>query len=217
MKIGPTLLIAAAAAGAAFAYPLTRSAKTAPSTLPFYESRDFTPRWSTVEHRVAPFQLLDQGNREFTDRDLDGKVHVASFLFTSCPGVCPTLVERLKPVQAAIRGRQDVVMVSYSVTPRTDTPAVLADFGALRDIDPETWRLVTGDLAEIQRVIRESYFADDERGGSEGVESRLIHTEKVILVDGQRRLRGIYNGTHAFEMERLIEDIEALRHETAAR
>jgi protein SCO1/2 len=210
-------MIAAAAAGAAFAFPLTRSAKTGATALPFYESRDFTPRWSEVEHRVAPFQLLDQKHRGFTERDLDGKVHVASFLFTSCPGVCPTLVERLKPVQAAIRGRQDVVMISYSVTPRTDTPAVLGEFGALRGIDPETWRLVTGDLAEIQRVIRGSYFADDERGGSEGMESRLIHTEKVILVDGRRRLRGIYNGTHAFEMDRLIEDIETLRHETAAR
>lgn len=217
MKMRGTLLIAAAAAGAAFAYPLTRSAKTAPTALPFYEGRDFTPRWSAVEHHVAPFRLVDQENRAFTERDLDGKIHVASFLFTSCPGVCPTLVERLKPVQAAIRGRQGMVMVSYSVTPRTDTPAVLAEFGALRGIDPGTWRLITGDLAEIQRVIRASYFADDERGGSEGVESRLIHTEKVILVDGQRRLRGIYNGTHAFEMERLIEDIEALRYETAVR
>ncbi len=217
MKARATLLIAAAAAGAAFAYPLTCSTKTAPSTLPFYESRDFTPRWSAVEHRVAPFRLLDQDNRDFTERDLDGRIHVASFLFTSCPGVCPTLVERLKPVQAAIRGGENVVMVSYSVTPRTDTPAVLAEFGALRGIDPETWRLATGDLAEIQRVIRASYFADDERGGREGGESRLIHTEKVLLVDTQRRLRGIYNGTHAFEMERLIEDIEALRQETAAR
>lgn len=217
MKMRATLLIAAAAAGAAFAYPLTRSAKTLPAAIPFYESRDFTPGWSEVQHHVAPFRLVDQKNRDFTERDLDGKIHVASFLFTSCPGVCPTLVERLKPVQAAIRGRQDVMMVSYSVTPRTDTPAVLAEFGALRGIDPETWRLATGDLAEIQRVISGSYFADDERGGSEGMESRLIHTEKVILVDGQRRLRGIYNGTHAFEMERLIEDIEALRYETAVR
>ncbi len=217
MKVRAMLLVAAAAAGAAFAYPLTRSAKTAPTALPFYESRDFTPRWTSVEHRVAPFRLVDQKNRDFTERDLDGKIHVASFLFTSCPGVCPTLVERLKPVQASFRGLQDVVMVSYSVTPRTDTSAVLAEFGALRGIDPETWRLATGDLAEIQRVIHGSYFADDERGGIDGMESRLIHTEKVILVDGQRRLRGIYNGTHAFEMERLIKDIEALRYEPAVR
>lgn len=211
MRIRATILIAAAAAGAAFTYPLTRSEEAAHTTLPFYESRDFTPRWSKVEHRVAPFRLVDQENRAFTERDLDGKIHVASFLFTSCPGVCPTLVARLKPVQAALRGRQDVVMVSYSVTPLTDTPAVLTEFGRLRGIDPGTWRLATGDLAEIQRVIRGSYFADDERGGGEGMESRLIHTEKVILVDARRRLRGIYNGTHAFEMERLIEDIEALR------
>lgn len=213
MRIRASILIAAVAAGAAAAFPFTRPDPTSPASLPFYESRDFTPRWSEVEHRVARFELVDQENRRFTERDLDGKIHVASFLFTSCPGVCPTLVTRLKPVQAAIRGLEDVVMVSYSVTPLTDTPAVLAEFGRLRGIDPGTWRLATGDLAEIQQVIRGSYFADDDRGAPDGSESRLIHTEKVILADRHGRLRGLYNGTHAFEMERLIEDIEALRRE----
>jgi len=211
MRARVSLLIAAVAMGAAIAYPLTRATPVAPAALPYYESRDFTPRWSEVEHRLGSFDLVDQENRRFSSRDLEGKIHVASFLFTSCPSICPTLVQGLKPVQAAIRGRSDVVMVSYSVTPLTDTPAVLAEFGRLRGIDPAAWRLATGDPALIRRVIRDSYFADDERGAVDGSQSRLIHTEKVILVDGNGRLRGLYNGTHAFEMERLIEDIEVLR------
>ena len=183
------------------------------ASLPFYESRDFTPRWAEVDHRVAPFQLVDQNNRRFTEADLDGRIHVASFLFASCPSICPTLVQRLKPLQAAVLGQTDVVMVSYSVTPLTDTPKVLAEFGRLRGIQPETWHLLTGDLGEIERVMRESYFADDARVLEGETESRLLHTEKVLLVDKHRRLRGIYNGTQAFDIERLIEDIEALRLE----
>lgn len=211
MKARINVLLAVITAGAAFAYPLARPAAPPSTSLPFYEDRAFTPRWTEVDHVVAPFRLVDQESRPFTEHDLDGKIHIASFLFTSCPSLCPTLVQRLKSVQAAVKGLDDVVMVSYSVTPLTDTPAVLAEFGKLRGIDPRTWRLATGDLNEIQRVIRDAYFADDDRGSAPGGESRLIHTEKVILVDGKRRLRGIYNGTHAFEMERLIEDIEALR------
>jgi len=209
-------LIATVATGSVIAAAWPSAPPPSPGTLPFYESRDFTPRWSAVEHRVGSFDLVDQNNQRFRDEDLDGKIHVASFLFASCPSVCPTLVRRLKPVQEAILGHDDVLMVSYTVTPLTDTPQVLAEFGRLRGIVPAKWRLLTGDLAEISKVIGSSYFADDTRTLDGEARSRLLHTEKVLLVDGKRRLRGIYNGTNAFEMERLVEDIEILRSESRA-
>ena len=183
------------------------------SALPYYDSRDFTPRWTPVDHRVASFHLVDQRNQPLTATDLDGRIHVASFLFTACPSVCPILVERLKPVQEAIRDQRDVLMVSFSVTPLTDTPAVLAGFGRMRGVDPDRWRLLTGELTEIEKVIRDSYFADDDRPVDGVPQSRLLHTEKVLLVDRERHLRGIYNGTNAFEMERLVEDIATLRRQ----
>ncbi len=193
-----------------FAVMRPSSASRAADALPYYESRDFTPYWTKVDHRVEPFRLVDQENRPVTERDLDGKIHVASFLFAQCPNLCPTLVQKLKPVQDAIRDRPDAVMVSYSVTPTTDTPAVLAEFGRLRGIDPTRWRLLTGDLSEVKRTIRDSYFADDDRPIDGVPQNRLLHTEKVLLVDRGRHIRGIYNGTNAFEMERLVQDIATL-------
>ncbi|MEO8360376.1 MAG: SCO family protein [Vicinamibacteria bacterium] len=184
------------------------------SSLPFYDSRDFTPRWSAVDHRIEPFHLVDQNNAAFTEHDLDGRIHVASFLFAECPSLCPTMVERLKPVQKALSSRAGVMMVSYTVTPLTDTPSVLSQFGRRRGIDPAIWRLATGELSEIRSVLHDSYFADDTRPLGNEEQSKLLHTEKVLLVDGQRRIRGIYNGTSAFEMERLVEDIDALRVES---
>lgn len=118
--------------GFGLTWDLSASVPLPAGTLPYYDSRDFTPRWSPVSHRVGPFRLTDQQTRSITERDLDGRIHVASFLFAECPNLCPTLVQKLKPVQEAIRGRDDVVMVSYSVTPLTDTPEVLADFGRQR-------------------------------------------------------------------------------------
>jgi protein SCO1/2 len=197
--------------GLAVALSQRAHATVKPSSLPYYDSRDFTPRWSTVEHRIGSFNLVDQSRRALREKDLEGKIHVASFLFAQCPSLCPTLVHRLKPVQDAIRDQHDVLMVSYSVTPQTDTPDVLREFGRLRGIDPERWRLLTGNLGDVSRVIRDSYFADDDRPIVDGSASRLLHTEKVLLVDRDRHLRGIYNGTNAFEMQRLIEDIATLR------
>jgi protein SCO1/2 len=137
---------------------------------------------------------------------------VASFIFTKCPNLCPLLVERLRRVQEAARAWPDVVLVSYSVTPTLDTPEVLADFGRTHGITPGRWWLATGDLAEIRRLARESYFANDARADTPAA-ATLLHTESVVLVDSARRLRGVYNGTQPFEIERLLEDIRTLRKE----
>lgn len=173
--------------------------------LPFYESADFTPRWQPVDHRLPAFSLTTQTGAPITASDLRGRIHVASFLYTRCPSICPVLVERLRPLQAALAA--DVALISYTVTPELDSPEVLREFGAARRIDPARWMLVTGDAADVRRLMQSFYFAADARLGQDA----LLHTEKVLLVDRDGRLRGVYNGTHPYEMEKLQDDIARLR------
>ena len=93
--------------------------------LPFYYSAEFTPRWSnTVEHRISEFSLVTQTGDTITRDDLLGRLHVASFIFTSCNVICPTLVTQLLKVQDVVAHRDDVLLVSYSVAPRYDSVAV---------------------------------------------------------------------------------------------
>lgn len=180
--------------------------------LPYYSDATFTPVWGgATTHRIAPFSLVTQTGAAVTERDLAGRIHVASFFFTQCPNICPPLVQQLKRVQAATSGSADVLLVTYTVTPAHDTPDVLARFGREREIDPRRWLLVTGAPGEIARLARESYFADDRRFGDVPPGQLLLHTEKVILVDPEGRLRGVYNGTFPFDIDRLIEDIATLR------
>ena len=200
----PTLMTVALA-GALTASACGTSA--APSDLPYYDSADFTPQWHPVDHRLPPFALVTQTGAPLTERDLLGRIHVASFLYTRCPSICPVLVERLRPLQAALGDDPDVALVSYSVTPELDPPAVLAEFGAERRIDPARWRLVTGPAATVRGLMQSFYFAADGRLGADA----LLHTEKVLLVDRDGRLRGVYNGTAAYEIEKLREDITRLR------
>lgn len=89
---------------------------------------------------------------------------------------------------------------------------MLAAFGRSRGIDSAKWVLATGDAQRTYRLARTFYHADDGRltGGS-GDADRFLHTEKVLLVDRHLYIRGVYNGTVPFDMERLIEDIRALR------
>ena len=180
--------------------------------LPFYDSAEFTPRWSdTIEHTIGDFSLVTQTGDAITQDDLRGRLHVASFIFTNCDVICPTLVTQLSKVQAAVANRDNVLLVSYSVTPRNDSVTVLNKFGADRGIDPEHWKLVTGDASTIYRLARDSYFVDDGRlDESQTTAELFLHTEKVLLVDENGRLRGVYNGSLPFEIKKLLADIELL-------
>jgi protein SCO1/2 len=174
--------------------------------LPYYEGRDFTPRWAPTTHRIGSFSLMSQTGSAFTDRDLAGRVHIASFIYTRCSAVCPTLVANLRRVDRAVADPR-LRLVSYSVTPDLDTPGVLADFGREHSLDPARWSLVTGDRSQIYRLARESYFADDDRIRATIAEpGAFLHTEKVVLVDRDGRLRGVYDATQGFEMDKLIAD-----------
>ena len=197
-------------------YGLVNSRPCAPvedeSTLPFYGDRSFTPSWTPVPHSVTdhlasdtPF--LDQSGQAFTPGTLKGRVHVVSFIFTQCAAICPPLVASLKKVQAAT----DVALVSYSVDPANDSVAVLGEFGHARGIDPARWQLLTGTREGVHTVARDLYFADDE-----GMRQTLanpntfLHTEKLVLIDTEGRIRGVYNGTQPFEIQKLLEDLRAL-------
>ena len=177
--------------------------------LPYYDEPTFRPRWSPVSHRVASFALTTQTGATISDSDLRGKPYVASFIYTQCAAVCPILVRQLTRVHSAL-GR-DARIVSFSVTPETDTPAALARFGEERGIDARAWSLVTGSKRTIYTLARESYFADDTRvGASPDDATAFLHTEKLVLVDGNGRLRGIYNGTQPYAVDQLIADISRL-------
>lgn len=197
---------------AAIGAMLVMDAVNAAPVLPFYDSADLSPRWTrTVDHQVADFNLVTQNGSPITRADLLGRVHVASFIYTHCAGVCPSMVTQLKKVQAAIAARQDAVLVSYSVAPNQDTPETLTEFAGLRGIDGTAWKLVTGDAEQIYRLARTSYFADDGRlDPSAPAAEQFLHTEKALLVDRDGHLRGVYNATLPHEIAKLITDLQTL-------
>jgi protein SCO1/2 len=178
------------------------------SSLPYYDSASFAPHWSPVRHRVAPFSMTTQRGRTLSRADLDGSIYVASFIYTKCSALCPLLVGQLARVQQAIAPFANAKILSFSVTPDEDTPAALAAYGREHGIDAHRWLLLTGPRDTIYSLARTSFFADDSRVQSA---ADFLHTEKVLLVDGAGRLRGVYNGTQAHEIDHLIDDLRSLK------
>ena len=183
---------------------------SAADRLPYYGEPAFQPHWTPVSHRVASFTLPTQTGATISDTNLRGRPYVASFIYTQCAAVCPILVRQLARVQNAL-GSHTARIVSFSVTPDTDTPAILAQFGKERGIYSRSWSLVTGSKHTIYTLARDSYFADDSRVGTSPDDvTAFLHTEKLVLVDGDGRLRGIYNGTQPFAVDQLIQDLRQL-------
>lgn len=187
--------------------------------LPFFNSADFTPVWIVKSdpqyvsiHRIPNFTFVDQEGKIVTESNLNGKITVSDFFFTFCPGICPRLTKNMGVLQTAFSGDSSILLLSHSVTPDLDSVSKLKEYADLYGVHHERWRLLTGKRSEIYTVAREGYFADAETGIQKGPDE-FLHTENFILVDPQRRIRGVYNGTNPTEIERLIEDIKILQHE----
>ncbi|MEP4535392.1 MAG: SCO family protein [Cyclobacteriaceae bacterium] len=182
--------------------------------LPFYTSADLTPRWidepTDTVHTIDPFSFVNQNGDTITEEAYQNKVYVANFFFTICPGVCPKMNGNLHLVQDEFQESGEVQILSHSVMPWVDSVAQLHTYALRNDVNPDMWNLVTGDKADIYRLARESYFADEGFGKQVTSAEDFLHTEKLILIDQNRRIRGIYNGTLPLDVKRMIEDIRQL-------
>jgi len=207
MKHTSTALIAVALVGAAVAFSASRPE---PATLPVYRTADLTPEWVDLDaapaHRVGAFALQDQSGATITEADLDGAVTVVSFFFARCTSICPSLRSNLTRVQEAFANDGRVQILSHTVQPEADSVSALRAYAATNHIDPARWHLLTGSRDAIYGLARASYFADVAEDG-------FLHTETVFLLDGQRRIRGVYTGSLPLEVDRLIEDARTLSAE----
>jgi protein SCO1/2 len=185
--------------------------------LPYYNTPDFTPQFLSGSradglqiHQIADFSFTDQNNQQITQQNIENKIHVANFFFTSCSSICPKMMQNLVVANRELSRFEDVAILSYSVTPWIDSVPRLKKFANVYEITNPNWHLLTGNKAAIYTLARKSYFAEEDLGFTKD-SSEFLHTEHILLVDKKKRIRGIYNGTLPLETEQLVKDIIALR------
>lgn len=167
------------------------------------------PRFTNLEplYPAAPFALTDQDGKPFASKDLAGRPYVAGFIFTQCAGVCPRMTATMAGLQKQLV--QDVHLVSFSVDPERDTPAVLKSYAQGYKADESRWHFLTGprDLAlAVVRGMKLNFVEGSEAGP-------ILHSEKLLLIDAAGEVRGAYDSNDAGQMKQIIPDAAKLVEE----
>jgi protein SCO1/2 len=163
---------------------------------------------------VPDFSLTERSGRPVSRSDLEGQVWIADFIFTRCAGPCPLLSAHLSTVQQAVADLAGVRLVSFSVDPENDTPAVLSEYAERFGADPERWWFLTGEKQAIYDLIFEGFrlAIDDGSLTPDGKPGPgiITHSTKFVLIDRAGIIRGYYSGEEPDVAKTMRPDVERL-------
>lgn len=163
----------------------------------------------TLYQTIPDFKTVNQYGDSITSKNLDGKIYVADFFFTTCPSICPIMHRNMLNVYGAYKNDKDIRIISYTIDPKHDSVNVLKSYADKLGIAGNSWWLLQGKKEEIYK-LSESYLV---RKPEEDAKQLFIHDGYFILVDKQKRIRGTYDGTVPDQVNRLIADIKTLKAE----
>lgn len=207
-KIAAIVLLSAV--GSAVIVWLGPAPRRGGSTVP--ADTQFRP--ATVDRPVPDFSLLNQDAQPVTLADLKGKIWVASFIFTRCHSICPTVSATMAELNKVLPA--DVALVSFSVDPRHDTPEILAEYARRFDATPPRWNFLTGERDQIYKIIRDGFLlaveenADPRESGGDLV----THSSRIIIVDSSGIARSTYNSLDPASVELVQRAIAKMQRES---
>jgi protein SCO1/2 len=159
------------------------------------------------------FTLTNRDGRTVRREDLAGKPWIADFIFTRCPASCPLMTARMAKLDRELSGDHEVKLVSFSVDPDHDTPAVLEAYARSYKAPPR-WLFLTGGKEEIYRLSRQGFklgidIPPPSGPGGPPVEP-ILHSTRFVLIDGHGQIRGYYDGFDDESMKKLRADLAAV-------
>lgn len=162
----------------------------------------------TIYHKIPTnFKFKNQEGETISTASFRGKIHVADVFYTSCPGPCKILSSSMNKVYKDFKDNPDILLVSYSIDPYRDSVSVLKEYAQRFNANSKQWLFLRGDKKTTVELAQKYYFLSTiERTG----EQEYDHSEKLVLVDKEGKIRGYYDGMEPEEMKRLSEEIRVL-------
>ena len=157
--------------------------------------------------QAPKFQLTTQDGAPFDSQSLTGHVWVADFVYTTCTGPCPMMSSQMRQIQSLTAETPDVKLVSITVDPQHDTPAVLAEYAKHFKYDAARWVFLTGDQPTLNTAGLGFKL--------NSVDGSTTHSTRFALVDRRQQIRGYYLSSEDGFIQRLLHDIRQMERETS--
>jgi protein SCO1/2 len=182
--------------------------------LPYYGEKKPQPG-DTIYHTVPDFSFLNQDGKTITKESVRGKIYVADYFFTTCQSICPVMKKQMKRVYNKFLKDDEVVLLSHTVDPETDSVQTMKEFSERFNADSKKWMFLTGSKKALYEQARKGYLIEASEGN--GGPEDFIHTQNFALVDKEFHIRGYYDGTDSADVNRLMREIELLKKEYKAK
>ena len=153
---------------------------------------------------VRPFAFHTQDGKIFTQKDVAGKVYVATYFFTTCKGICPKMNGNLRKVYDALKGEKDFLILSHTCDPETDSVPQIKKYADSMRVNTNQWVFLTGRKDSLYHTARLSYTIDDPANNLKSIDDDFMHTQFWALVDKDGYVRKIYDGLKTNEVNELI-------------
>jgi protein SCO1/2 len=195
-------------------YLLTEKGKNRYKPLPFFGPKEvantghrFHGKYipDTIYHKLDDFQLTDQNGKQVSFKNFDKKIFVASFFYTHCATVCSTVNKNISALADVYRKNKMVNFISITVDPQRDTPPVLKKYAQTMEANNK-WLFLTGDTTSIYSLARKGFLVDALKADDDN----FIYSDKLVLIDAEKRIRGYYSGTSTTDLTRLNDEIKVL-------
>ncbi len=160
---------------------------------------------------IADFALLNQDSVVITNATFSEKIYIADFIFLSCPTICPKMNNSMLQVYKQFETDPRVQFISHTIDPKNDSISLLKKYSNNLNVSSTKWHFVTGNIDTIYKLAEKSYFTSVENDSLDT--KNYIHSGGLLLVDKNKHIRGVYDGTSEIETKRLIEDLKILLQE----
>lgn len=171
--------------------------------------RPYIKRKDTISV-VQPFSFIDQDGHPLTNKDVEGKVYVAEYFFTTCPGICPTMNTNMKRVYEKFKDKKDFLILSHTSDPERDSVGTLKKYADSLGVNTAQWIFLTGRKDSLYTTARISYTIDDPANNLKNIEDDFLHTQFWALVNRKGEVKKVYDGLKESEIDAMVKEIDKM-------
>ena len=171
--------------------------------------RPYIKRKDTISI-VQPFSFIDQDGHPLTNKDVEGKVYVAEYFFTTCPGICPTMNTNMKRVYEKFKDKKEFLILSHTSDPERDSVATLKKYADSLGVNTAQWIFLTGRKDSLYTTARISYTIDDPANNLKNIEDDFLHTQFWALVNRKGDVKKVYDGLKESEIDAMVKEIDKM-------